>query len=96
MEENFGLAAFRSRQQVMYFERDLRRSGVKAAIISTPRSISVGCGLSVRFDLADTQAVREVFRATQPGNLIGFYRGTRDRDGVLRIRPLGISSGYTG
>ena len=96
MEENFGLAAFRSRQQVMNFERDLRRSGVRAAIISTPRSISVGCGLSVRFELPDAQAVREVFRATQPGNLIGFYHITREAAGALRVKPLGIQSGYTG
>jgi len=96
VEENFGLAAFRSRQQVMNFERDLRRSGVKAAIISTPRSVSVGCGLSVRFELPDIQAVREVFRATQPGNLIGFYHVTREPSGTLRVRPLGVQSGYTG
>lgn len=96
MEENFGLAAFRSRQQVMNFERDLRRSGVHASIISTPRSISVGCGLSVRFELPDTQAVREVFRATQPGNLIGFYRVSRQDGGRLMVSPLGVQTGYTG
>ena len=96
MEENFGLVAFRSRQQVMNFERDLRRSGVRASIISTPRSVSVGCGLSVRFELPEAQAVREVFRATQPGNLIGFYHVTRDGSGMLRVRPLGMQTGYTG
>lgn len=96
MEEKFGMASFRSRQQVMNFERDLRRSGVKASIITTPRSVSIGCGLSVRFELRDQNAVREVFRASQPGNLIGFYSVERDQAGRLDVRPLGMSMNYTG
>ena len=96
MAENFGMASFRSRQQVMNFERDLRRSGVKTSIITTPRSVSLGCGLSVRFELRDQPAVREVFRATQPGNLIGFYLVERDGAGQTSVRPLGIPANYTG
>ena len=96
MAENFGMASFRSRQQVMNFERDLRRSGVKTSIITTPRSVSIGCGLSVRFELRDQLAVREVFRATQPGNLIGFYLVERNNAGQTSVRPLGIQANYTG
>lgn len=96
MEEKFGMASFRSRQQVMNFERDLRRSGVKSSIITTPRSVSLGCGLSVRFELRDQQAVKEVFRATQPGNLIGFYLVERDGAGKTNVKPLGIQVNYTG
>ena len=36
MSEQFGIAAFRSRQQVMQFERALRRAGVPASIVTTP------------------------------------------------------------
>lgn len=96
MEEKFGMASFRSRQQVMNFERDLRRSGIKTAIITTPRSVSIGCGLSVRFELKDQQAVKSVFMATKPGNLIGFYSVERDRAGQTSVRPLGIQAMYTG
>ena len=53
-QENYGIAAFRSRQQVMRFDSALRRAGIEADIVSTPRVVSVGCGLSVAFDLRDT------------------------------------------
>ena len=95
-EEIFGMAAFRSRQQVMNFEAALRRVGVRTAIITTPRSVSVGCGLSVRFDLADLKAAAEVYRHTQPGNLIGFYQVHRDAAGQVNVRPLGVQSRYSG
>jgi len=70
----YGIAAFRSRQQVMRFDSALRRAGLTSDIVSTPRDVAVGCGLSAAFDLKDTQAVLNVYRQTRPGNLIGFYR----------------------
>lgn len=95
MEEQFGIAAFRSRQQVMQLERALKQAGVPARVISTPRSVSVGCGLSVGFALQDAQDVYAVYDALRPGNLIGFYRVTR-RDGRTRVQPMGLEGGYTG
>ena len=44
MQETFGIASFRSRQQVMKFEAALRRAGVRVQIITTPRDVAVGCG----------------------------------------------------
>lgn len=93
MEEQFGIASFRSRQQVMHFERALRRAGVPASIITTPRSVSVGCGLSVRFELRDAGDVRDVYQVAKPGNLIGFYRVER-LDGRTQVKPLGFQVGY--
>lgn len=87
-EETFGLGAFRSRQQVMRFDSALRRAGVRSQVISTPRDVSVGCGLSVRFELNDTQAVLDTYHRTRPGNLIGFYRVTRSGFDRPRITPL--------
>ncbi len=88
MQETFGIAAFRSRQQVMRFESALRRHGVRAQVISTPRDVSVGCGLSVRFELSDTRAVLDAYQATRPGNLIGFYSVTRTGTGRPQVTPL--------
>ena len=96
MEEQFGIAAFRSRQQVMGFERSLHRAGVPAGVITTPRSVSVGCGLSVRFELRDAMDVYAVYQTARPGNLIGFYRVVRDAAGRTHVRPLGMESGYSG
>lgn len=88
MQETFGIGAFRSRQQVMRFDSALRRAGVRSQVISTPRDVSIGCGLSVRFELKDTKAVLDVYRQSRPGNLIGFYQVTRSGNGRPQIAPL--------
>lgn len=91
MSTSFGIAAFRSRTQVLRLEEALRRAGLDAGVISTPREVAMGCGLSVRFQLADTQQVYAVYRRLNPAALVGFYRvdhyGTRQ----IRLSPLGIA-----
>lgn len=86
--ETFAIAAFRSRQQVMRFDSALRRAGIRSEVISTPRDVAVGCGLSVRFDLRDTQAALNVYQRARPGNLIGFYRVDREMGDRPRVSPL--------
>ena len=49
MNQSFGIGAFRSRTQVLRMEDALRRAGLNAGVISTPREVAIGCGLSVRF-----------------------------------------------
>ena len=91
MSTSFGIAAFRSRTQVLRLEDALRRAGLDAGVISTPREVAMGCGLSVRFNLADTPKVMTVYRRLNPGALVGFYRvddyGTRQ----IRLSPLGTA-----
>lgn len=89
MDELFGVAAFRSRQQVMQFEGVLRRAGIGARVISTPKDVAIGCGLSVRFDLKDTKAVQNLLNQTRPSNLIGLYMV--DRRGGGRPKLTGLS-----
>lgn len=88
MNDSFGLAAFRSRTQVLRMEDALHRAGLSAGVIATPREVAIGCGLSVRFDLAQTPQVMQVYCRLSPGALIGFYRvegyGTRR----LTLTPL--------
>ena len=96
MEEQFGIAAFRSRQQVMAYEQALKKSGVRASVVNTPRAVAMGCGLSVRFDKEDAKAAVEVYRALKPGNLVGFYDVHRDSQGGLRVQPMGVEIGYNG
>ena len=88
MQETFGIGAFRSRQQVMRFDSALRRAGGRSQVISTPRDVSIGCGLSVRFELKDTKAVLDAYRQSRPGNLIGFYQVTRSGNSRPQIAPL--------
>ncbi len=87
-EETFGIAAFRSRQQVLKFEGVLRRDGVRAQVITTPRDVSVGCGLSVRFELTDTRSVLLAYQKSRPSNLIGFYSVTRHGYGRPTVTPI--------
>lgn len=87
MRDVYGVAAFRSRQQVLRFEDALRQRGVPAQVVSTPRSISMGCGLSVRFPMEYLSEVRRALAATRPGNLIGLYRA--EYDGA-RLRVTGV------
>ncbi len=78
MQETFGIASFRSRQQVLKFEGALRRAGIRVSVITTPRDVSMGCGLSIRFEVEDFAQVRDVYNHLRPSNLIGFYRITRE------------------
>ncbi len=89
MEENFCIAAFASRLQVMAFEEALRRQGMKASVVTTPRAVALGCGLSVRFEEKDAPRVKALYRSLGLGNLIGFYRVTRDASGRAAVYPLG-------
>ena len=88
MKSSFGIAAFRSRTQVLRLEDALRRAGLTAGVISTPRQVAIGCGLSVRFELAEYPQVMAVYRRLNPTALVGFYRvydfGTRE----IRLTPL--------
>ena len=88
MSSSFGIAAFRSRTQVLRLEDALRRAGLSAGVISTPRQVAIGCGLSVRFELAEYAQVMAVYRRLNPTALVGFYRvddfGTRE----IRLTPL--------
>lgn len=88
MAENFCIAAFRSRLQVMAFEEALRARGMKASIVTTPRAVALGCGLSVRFEEADFPRVKALHRALGLGNLIGFYRVMRDASGRAQVYPM--------
>ena len=86
MRDIYGVAAFRSRQQVLRFEAALKRQGIPAQVVTTPRDIAMGCGLSVRFPMEYLQDVRRALLTANVGNLIGLYRA--EYDGTrLRVRP---------
>ena len=87
MQDVFGIAAFRSRQQVLRFEDALHREGIPCGVVTTPRAVALGCGLSVRFDIENAQRVRDVLRRENPGNLIGLYR-VEQTGGRPAIAPL--------
>ena len=83
----YALAAFRSRQSVLRFDSALNEYGITSDIITTPRQISMGCGLSVRFDLAQLALAENLYYSGGYNNLIGFYRLNMDGTRVL-ISPI--------
>lgn len=88
-DQYFGIAAFRSRQQVMRYEGVLRRAGVNVRVISTPRDVAIGCGLSIQFDMADIRAVQQVLGG-RPANMIGVYSVDRTGGGRPRLQALSM------
>ncbi len=89
MVESYGVAAFRSRQQVLRFEQQLRQEGISnIRIVSTPREIAVGCGLSIQFSLADAPSILQAIRRTRPANLVGVYQVERTGTGKPRLSVL--------
>ncbi len=91
MNQSFGIGAFRSRTQVLRMEDALRRAGLNAGVISTPREVAIGCGLSVRFELADTPQVMQIYRRVNPSALIGFYRVDHYGTQQIQLTPLHLS-----
>ena len=84
----FGIAAFRSRQQVLKYEEIFTRSGIAAQVVSTPREIAAGCGLSIRFSMNDLQKVQSAPARTRPTNLIGLYQLERQSNGRTTVRVI--------
>ena len=83
----YGIAAFRSRQQVLKYESLLARSGIASRVVSTPREIAVGCGLSLQFSLNYLRAIQSVLSRDRPVNLIGLYM-VDQRDGRPRLTVI--------
>lgn len=83
----YGIAAFRSRQQVLKYESLLARSGIASRVVSTPREIAVGCGLSLQFSLNDLRMVQSVLSRDRPVNLIGLYM-VDQQDGRPRLTVI--------
>ena len=73
MQERFGIPAFRSRQQALKLEAALKREGLPVRMISTPREVALGCGLSVRFEGQDAPRVLAAVERLRPQNMIGVY-----------------------
>lgn len=89
MDAAYGIAAYRSRQQVIRMNELFRRNGISSQIVSTPKEISAGCGLSVRFDLQSASNVKRIVQREKSSNLIGLYM-VRIENGKQKLSVLSI------
>jgi hypothetical protein len=60
--EKFDILAFRSRQHAFHFSQILRDHGIASQIMSTPKEILLGCGLSLRFSPYMRERVLRIYK----------------------------------
>ena len=70
----FIIASFRSRTQAAKFENLLKRNRIDCSLINTPREISVGCGVSVKFSESKFNAVKRLMQSADLTSFSGFFR----------------------
>lgn len=68
------LAVFRSRAQTLDFISRLKKLGVRASAVSTPKEANVGCGISARIGEFDLPRARRILSGGEFGAFVGFFR----------------------
>ena len=67
------VVAFRSRAHTVKFYDLLKRNGINAEIINTPKEAGVGCGLSVKIHKAVFPAVKNAVGMARLSSFAGFF-----------------------
>ena len=67
------LAVFQSRSEALDLVSRLRRAGISATAVNTPRRLGKSCGLSVVFDIAVESKVRRLIGELRYHSLQGYY-----------------------
>ena len=80
------IAAFKSKKQMILFDVLLRKKNVKTKVVPTPKAIALGCGLSVEITQKDIEIAKQIIADSDFTAFEGFYKITRNRDGVRVIR----------
>jgi ferredoxin len=84
--ENFDIIAFHSRQHALRFSEILNEHCIPSQLMSTPKEISLGCGLCLRISPYKTPEAIEIYHEhSYP--IIGFYNVKRvgTRSHLVRI-----------
>ena len=68
------IAVFNNRNQAMQFANYLRKMGVRCKTVSTPRELSVSCGLSVMFLSHNLIQARYLVQNNRFTGLTGIYQ----------------------
>ncbi len=76
------LFTFKSRSGAMKFSDRAKREGYTASVVSTPQSISGGCGLSVK--MFDGEGGKKVLYMGKYSGFAGMY-AVSERGGIVNI-----------
>ena len=68
------IATYRSRNKAIEVFGSLTDSGYRCALVSTPQSANVGCGLSIRINVQDFDRLRSIL--SKVASFAGFFRVT--------------------
>ena len=60
--EKYIIITFRSRYYSLRFNNILRDAGVKSLLMSTPREVAIGCGLSVRINCNEISRISKIMQ----------------------------------
>ena len=67
------LVVFRSRSETMKFSNILNSYGFSSSFVSTPRQISVSCGISAKIEAKALQISKEILKRRQFYTFGGIY-----------------------
>ena len=68
------LAVFRSRAQSLDYAERLRKYGVQAITVPTPKEARIGCGLCVRMDSGQVPKASAILKMGKYTSFKGFYK----------------------
>ncbi len=77
------LAVFRSRAQTLEYISALKRCGVPAQAVNTPKEAGVGCGISAKFEESFLSRARACLAKRQYSSFSGFMKSGGGRLGYL-------------
>ncbi len=83
----YGLVVFRARSETIAFANTLKSNGINVLIVSTPREISVSCGISVRFSPGYINLVKKIISNKRFNSFSGVYL-IKQSGPNLKIMPL--------
>ena len=89
------LAVFRSRAHSLDYLERLRRYGVDATTLPTPKEARIGCGLCVAFDSRLYLRARAILKTGRYTSFKGFYKREfiNGRVAITPISPSGNNGG---
>ena len=68
------IAVFNNRNQAMQFANYLKRMGINCKTLSTPRELSVSCGLSVMLSVSALQQAKYILSNFKFSSFVRMYR----------------------
>lgn len=84
-QEIFDILSFRSRQHAFHFSQVLRDQGINNQVMSTPKEVALGCGLSLRFSPYMTRQILQIYKQYN-SPIIGCYHVERTGSNTIITR----------